>query len=97
MPPRPPRGTRRPPQTGPATDQDKGVIATFTNSVLDKAVVFWENEDGEKVPVTGEIRKGTSERLSTHPGHKFLAYQGDKLLKSFTVTAQRGGWQEFEL
>ena len=40
---------------------------------------------------------GEAERLQTHPGHTFLAYQGATFLKSFTVTAPRGGWQEFEL
>ncbi|KAH8044207.1 oxidoreductase [Aureococcus anophagefferens] len=60
--------------------------------------VFWENEStGERVPVTADIAPGTAERLSTHPGHKFVAYRGAELLKTFTVTAPRGGWQEFEL
>ena len=75
------------------------VVATFRNSVDKDAVqVFWQNDQtGEKVPVTSDIRPGEAERLQTHPGHTFLAYQGATFLKSFTVTAPRGGWQEFEL
>ena len=37
------------------------------------------------------------ERLTTHPGHKFVAYAGDTEVAAVTVTADRGGWQEFEL
>ncbi|KAH8044130.1 oxidoreductase [Aureococcus anophagefferens] len=59
--------------------------------------VFWENEStGERVPVTADIAPGPRS-ASRHPGHKFVAYRGAELLKTFTVTAPRGGWQEFEL
>jgi hypothetical protein len=79
-------------------DRPAGVVATFKNAAQGAVRVFWEDEStGERVPVTADIAPGTAERLSTHPGHKFVAYRGAELLKTFTVTAPRGGWQEFEL
>ncbi|KAH8093980.1 oxidoreductase [Aureococcus anophagefferens] len=54
-----------------------GVVATFKNAAQGAVRVFWENEStGERVPVTADIAPGTAERLSTHPGHKFVAYRG---------------------
>ncbi|KAH8049724.1 oxidoreductase [Aureococcus anophagefferens] len=90
---------RAPPRREAAgDDRPAGVVATFKNAAQGAVRVFWENEStGERVPVTADIAPGTAERLSTHPGHKFVAYRGAELLKTFTVTAPRGGWQEFEL
>ena len=76
---------------------EKPVVATFTSS-LDAAVrLFWRNpETGEEV-LNGEVSTGDGLRIHTHPGHTFTAYRGDELVRSFTVTAQRGGEEAFEL
>ena len=76
---------------------EQPVVATFTSS-LDAAVrLFWRNpETGEEV-LNGEVSTGDGLRIHTHPGHTFTAYRGDELLRSFTVTAARGGEEAFEL
>ncbi|KAH8066301.1 oxidoreductase [Aureococcus anophagefferens] len=92
------RAMRAPPRRGRGGDDRPAGAATLKNAAQGAVRVFWENEStGERVPVTADIAPGTAERLSTHPGHKFVAYRGAELLKTFTVTAPRGGWQEFEL
>ncbi len=76
---------------------EQPVVATFTSS-LDAAVrLFWRNpETGEEV-LNGEVSGGDGLRVHTHPGHTFRAYRGDELVRSFTVTAERGGEEAFEL
>ena len=82
------------------------VVATFTSSLDATVRLFWRNPDtGEEVPygeVTGRdaLRRGgpgDGLRLRTHPGHTFRAYHGDELVRSFTVTAPRGGKEAFHL
>ena len=65
---------------------------------LDAAVrLFWRNpETGEEV-LNGEVSTGDGLRIHTHPGHTFTAYRGDELVRSFTVSAPRGGEEAFEL
>ena len=40
---------------------------------------------------------GDGLQLRTHPGHTFRVYRGDELVRSFTVTAPRGGKEAFHL
>ena len=76
---------------------EQPVVATFTSS-LDAAVrLFWKNPDTGEEVLNGEVSGGDGLRVHTHPGHTFNAYRGDELLRSFTVTAQRGGEEAFEL
>ena len=76
---------------------EQPVVATFTSS-LDAAVrLFWKNPDTGEEVLNGEVSTGDGLRIHTHPGHTFRAYRGDELVRSFTVTAQRGGEEAFEL
>ena len=76
---------------------EKPVVATFTSS-LDAAVrLFWKNPDTGEEVLNGEVSGGDGLRIHTHPGHTFRAYRGDELVRSFTVTAERGGEEAFEL
>lgn len=77
--------------------EEKPVVATFTSS-LDAAVrLFWQNAaTGEEV-LSGEVTTGDGLRITTHPGHTFRAYRGGELVRSFTLTAERGGGEAFEL
>ena len=82
------------------------VVATFTSSLDATVRLLWYNPDtGEEVPygeVTGRdaLRRGgpgDGLQLRTHPGHTFRVYRGDELVRSFTVTAPRGGKEAFHL
>ena len=76
---------------------EQPVVATFTSS-LDAAVrLFWRNPDTGEEVLNGEVSTGDGLRIHTHPGHTFTAYRGDELVRSFTVTAPRGGEEAFEL
>ena len=76
---------------------EQPVVATFTSS-LDAAVrLFWRNPDTGEEVLNGEVSTGDGLRIHTHPGHTFTAYRGDELVRSFTVTAERGGEEAFEL
>jgi len=76
---------------------EQPVVATFTSS-LDAAVrLFWRNPDTGEEVLNGEVSGGDGLRIHTHPGHTFRAYRGDELVRSFTVTAERGGEEAFEL
>ena len=76
---------------------EQPVVATFTSS-LDAAVrLFWKTPDTGEEVLNGEVSGGDGLRVHTHPGHTFRAYRGDELVRSFTVTAQRGGEEAFEL
>lgn len=87
-----------PRRTSPMDAEGRGVVATFRNSAARAVAVLWENaETGERVPVAAPVAPGEIARLTTHPGHRFVAIAGDTELHAFTVTAPRGGWQEFEL
>ena len=71
-------------------------VATFTSS-LDAAVrLFWKNPDTGEEVLNGEVSTGDGLRIHTHPGHTFRAYRGGELVRSFTVTAARGGEEAFE-
>ena len=81
-------------------------MATFTSSLDATVRLLWYNPDtGEEVPygeVTGRdaLRRGgpgDGLQLRTHPGHTFRVYRGDELVRSFTVTAPRGGKEAFHL
>ena len=81
-------------------------MATFTSSLDATVRLLWYNPDtGEEVPygeVTGRdaLRRGgpgDGLQLRTHPGHTFRVYRGDELVRSFTVTAPRGGNEAFHL
>ena len=97
---------RRSASTWPVPASASAVVATFTSSLDATVRLFWRNPDtGEEVPygeVTGRdaLRRGgpgDGLQLRTHPGHTFRVYRGDELVRSFTVTAPRGGNEAFHL
>ncbi|GFH50123.1 hypothetical protein CTEN210_06599 [Chaetoceros tenuissimus] len=77
--------------------QDVTVSATFQNDSQRHVQLHWiDGRNGEEFPVTEMVAPNSKASIQSHPGHKFVAYDGKKIFRQeFTVTASYGKEQHF--
>ena len=77
--------------------QDVTVSATFQNDSQRHVQLHWiDGRNGEEFPVTEMVAPNSKASIQSHPGHKFVAYDGKKIFRQeFTVTASYGQTQHF--
>jgi len=75
----------------------EGVVATFRRRSGEPLRLFYRDAaSGAAIPA-GVVIAAEPLSVSTHPGHTFVAYRGDALVGSYTITAYHGAPQHFEL
>merc|ERR1712029_27052 len=79
--------------------EDLQVSVSFMNSLSSPIQVHWVNpETNEEVLVSNTIHPGSVEMQTTHPGHKFVAYDPERSIrKEFLVDVGYGEEQHFRV